>query len=89
MKIEDISDKETYAILKPVSITIPGDERSRTNPGHGYPEHTVEYWDIQLFENRDKLEAEINRLAYSWNKYKVVIIKGMKVTTEIKIHDKE
>jgi hypothetical protein len=23
------------------SYTVPGDERSRTNPGHGYPEHTV------------------------------------------------
>lgn len=25
------------------SVTIPGDERSRTNPGHGYPEHTNDY----------------------------------------------
>ncbi len=25
------------------SVTTPGDERSRTNPGHGYPEHTTDY----------------------------------------------
>jgi hypothetical protein len=27
-----------FAILRTTSVTIPGDERSRTNPGHGYPE---------------------------------------------------
>lgn len=29
--------KDHYAILTFGSIYIPGDERSRTNPGHGYP----------------------------------------------------
>lgn len=27
-------------VFKTESFFIPGDERSRTNPGHGYPEHT-------------------------------------------------
>jgi hypothetical protein len=32
-----------FAIIEFTSVTIPGDERSRTNPGHGYPEHTDYY----------------------------------------------
>lgn len=27
-------------IYDTTSVYVPGDERSRTNPGHGYPEHT-------------------------------------------------
>lgn len=33
----DIPKKEHWAILDFVTVHIPGDERSRTNPGHGYP----------------------------------------------------
>ncbi len=50
-KPEDIPDTPHYAVLiyKVVSVYIPGDERSRTHPGHGYPEHTerhetFEHW---------------------------------------------
>lgn len=47
----DMPTGEHFAILGMYksSYTIPGDERSRTSPGHGYPEETVqidniEYW---------------------------------------------
>jgi hypothetical protein len=36
----DIPSVEHWAIITGSSILIPGDERSRTNPGHGYPEST-------------------------------------------------
>lgn len=29
-----------YLLITSKTIYIPGDERSRTNPGHGYPEST-------------------------------------------------
>jgi hypothetical protein len=40
--VTDVPDTEHFAILfyEQSSIWVPGDERSRTNPGHGYPEHT-------------------------------------------------
>jgi hypothetical protein len=42
IKVKDSSEiprKPHYAIIifKEEKVTIPGDERSRTNPGHGYP----------------------------------------------------
>lgn len=39
----DIPRKEHWAVITGSSIFIPGDERSRTNPGHGYPESTERY----------------------------------------------
>lgn len=53
-----IPKTEHWAVLINVSTTIPGDARSRSNPGHGYPEHTIDsinyeaYTDIVSFENR-------------------------------------
>jgi hypothetical protein len=69
--------------LTPESVTIPGDERSRTNPGHGYPEHTVSHWAIETFPSRSEWEAEIKRrqgLVYR-SEFKAVVIKPAKIKT--------
>jgi hypothetical protein len=50
-----------YAVLVTKSITIPGDERSRTHPGHGYPEHTEEYLELVTFEDKQDMEAWVMR----------------------------
>jgi len=57
----DFPKGDHLAIIEFNTITIPGDERSRTNPGHGYPEHTettmsYSYWRV---EDRELWEAEI------------------------------
>ncbi len=57
----DIPEGSHYAILEQRSISIPGDERSRTNPGHGYPASTEQVWDYIVFKDRDEWEAEIKR----------------------------
>jgi len=38
--VDKLPQGEHWAILEDSSIHIPGDERSRTNPGHGYPAST-------------------------------------------------
>lgn len=50
-KPSDVPEAEHFAVLvyKTSSTYVPGDERSRTNPGHGYPAHTetnesFEHW---------------------------------------------
>lgn len=48
-----------YAALVSKSITIPGDERSRSHPGHGYPEHTATCLELVSFENKAAMEAWI------------------------------
>ena len=50
-----------YAALVTKSITIPGDERSRLHPGHGYPEHTEEFIELVTFDNKEAMEAWVKR----------------------------
>jgi hypothetical protein len=37
--MDRIPQEEHFAVVYSDSIFIPGDERSRTNPGHGYPDY--------------------------------------------------
>lgn len=55
----DIPVGKHWAILTFGSITIPGDERSRTHPGHGYPESTQTTTTYKLFENEADWLADI------------------------------
>lgn len=87
--VEDIPDSEFYAILKPKSTLIPGDERSRTNPGHGYPERTEQSWDIEVFLDEEDWKKEIIRLSnqtgYIKEKFKAIRATSPKITTETKV----
>jgi hypothetical protein len=50
---------EHWAILEFSSLTIPGDERSRTNPGHGYPERQEPIVQYIAFLQQSDFEAEL------------------------------
>jgi hypothetical protein len=50
-----------WAIISTTSVTIPGDERSRTNPGHGYPESTETFITYQAFTSQAEWEREVER----------------------------
>jgi hypothetical protein len=54
-----------WVILRFSSVHIPGDERSRTHPGHGYPAHSVSKADYQVFLDEGAWKAEIKKLAES------------------------
>jgi hypothetical protein len=68
-RIENIPAGEHWAILTSESVTTPGDERSRTNPGHGYPEHTDYYFSYVAFTDKAEFEAELQRELASHAKY--------------------
>ena len=62
----DLPEGHHYAILvfKSSSVHIPGDERSRTNPGHGYGERTETYttYEYSYTHNRDEWVRQIEKL---------------------------
>lgn len=62
---------EHWAIIRSSSVSIPGDERSRTAPGHGYPEHTDHYITYEAFETevdfKKEMESEL-RSPYTYSK---------------------
>lgn len=61
--VADVPTVPHYAILTNDSVSIPGDERSRTNPGHGYPAYTKSFLAYIAFTNYDEWMEEITRLA--------------------------
>lgn len=58
-RISDIPAKEHWAIITSSTITIPGDERSRTSPGHGYPEHSENCLRYEAFTDRFEFAREL------------------------------
>ena len=50
-----------FAIIEFTSVWIPGDERSRTNPGHGYPEHSEDVVNYIAFTDENEWKNEINK----------------------------
>ena len=79
----DMSKGDHLAIIVFGSIYIPGDERSRTNPGHGYPastETTLSYY-VWAVEDREYWEYEIAQHEKSRDNY-VALDRGKKVSVE-------
>ena len=74
-----------YAIISKSSHTVPGDERSRTNPGHGYPEHSVETISLQEFDTEEQLIAAIERKGRWETNYRVIKFEEVKIETKIKV----
>ena len=55
----DMIDGPHFAIIEFSSIHIPGDERSRTNPGHGYPASTEPVVKYIAFTNEEEWKEKI------------------------------
>jgi hypothetical protein len=51
--------KEHWAILTPGTVFIPGDERSRSHPGHGYPESTENTLSYRWFETEEGMKTAL------------------------------
>lgn len=51
-------------VFKRETVVIPGDERSRTAPGHGYPEEHRQFEtpEIYTYDTEESLEADVKRL---------------------------
>jgi hypothetical protein len=71
---------EHWAILEFTSVHIPGDERSRTAPGHGYPdrdEDVVNYQSFTDFETFRAKLAEYAKSTYSRDRYVGIHVAGI------------
>lgn len=57
--IDKIPDGEFFVIVTNNYVTIPGDRRSREAPGHGFPEHTESYPQIEIFDVEEKFKDRL------------------------------
>ena len=80
---------ETYILITERAFVIPGDERSRTHPGHGYPEHTERFNDAEIYNHFPELEKRLKELIEQKRPFKVFSATqlNVKVSTDIQLQD--
>lgn len=74
-----------YAVIikKTTSNWVPGDERSRTNPGHGYPEgfETTTTTEFKEFASQDELKRWVK--SHTGSDYRVIEFQELEVKKEV------
>jgi hypothetical protein len=85
MRLSEIPNEPHFAILRTTSVTIPGDERSRSHPGHGYPESTETYITYQVFTDRAKWEEVIRYETERHSSFRAIYVNPAKVETIVKV----
>lgn len=99
MKKHVQSQKDTprdphWAVFKFSSVHVPGDERSRTHPGHGYPAHSVSVVNYEAYHDEDEWKAEIARLEERrWGREAYfaarVIPAKVELSVDVEVHTEE
>lgn len=87
---QDFPEDDHYAIIEFTTMWIPGDHRSQTNPGHGYPERNENMVKYIVFENREEWEREITKRMTPGeykptNKFVPIVVKRGKIKTTISV----
>ena len=80
---------EHWAIIKFNVVDIPGDERSRTHPGHGYGAHSVNTVSYTAYTKRDDWIAAIQSLESVSSRSYVAVFVGKPAEVELKVNIKE
>lgn len=85
--LADLPEGTSWAILEQDSIYVPGDERSRTNPGHGYPAHTKNFVRIYAFDSMADFKATLRKLHEKPGRrtFKAFELKSVRVKTKLVI----
>jgi len=76
-----------YAAIVTRSFIVPGDERSRTHPGHGYPAHTETAIELVDFHDKTEMEAWVLRQNASYSKptFKLIQYEELKYETTVSV----
>lgn len=84
-KISEIPDQPHWAILYDQGITIPGDQRSRDYPGHGYPEHTEDKTVYVAFLDRAAWERQVGELTKKSEKFTALAANPVRVVQNVTV----
>ncbi len=86
--LKDVPAADHYAIFRQDSHYTPGDERSRTNPGHGYPASTDYFLSYEAYLTSDSFLAAINAAHKDVDKIRIAKISPLKIKVETKVEVK-
>lgn len=85
MQLSKTPDCDHWAIITESTIYIPGDERSRTNPGHGYSATTEQVIKYDAYTDYNSFELDCIRLTKTNKKFKVMKVVPLTIKTNITI----
>ena len=80
-----------YAAFLHKTKTVPGDQRSKEAPGHGYPEHTETWIEVVNFGSLAELHTWVGQQErlVARQKYTLVRYEELEVETMVKIKVKD
>jgi hypothetical protein len=86
----DFPTEKHWAIVKFTMVHIPGDERSRFVPGHGYLAHSEAVIKYEAFETKAAWVAAIQAIEDGNAKgrrirYRALVVEPKEVTTKIQV----
>ena len=73
-----------YAVIVEKSVYHEGDERSRTNPGHGYGARTEEYKSLETFKTQAEMLEWVTKYG-KHEKYQAIEFNELEIVTEVKV----
>ena len=86
---EKFPDKPHWVILKFSSTHVPGDERSRSVPGHGYPAHSVPNVSYEAYLTEEKFGEALQQLEESqygrYDRYVAFKVDPLKITKTVSV----
>jgi hypothetical protein len=80
-----IPNEPHYAILETVTVTTPGDERSRTHPGHGYPASRDTYITYSAIMDRQVWEERIKELTLCKVAFKAMRVNPASIAIQVNV----
>lgn len=83
--LHDIPEEQHWAIITTSQIHHEGDERSRTNPGHGYPAYSETVISYQAFDDEHEWKHEIGQLETRKAAYRAMKVFPANVSTSVNV----
>jgi hypothetical protein len=83
--MKKIPGTKHYAIILEIGTYVPGDLRSQTNPGHGYPAETVYSLNYLPYTNKEEWEEKIKELTFAKERFTAIEAIPMDIIPDFKI----
>ena len=84
-KPSDIPSADHWAVLEADSYYTEGDERSRTNPGHGYPASTTNFVRYIAFTNEQEFREYVKELLLERKQFRAIFVKSMQYELDVSV----
>ncbi len=84
-KHDDVPKTEHFVVVQFASLFIPGDERSRSHPGHGYLEHTEQVAKYMSFDTKDEWESFIHHNVQKLGEFVAMRVIPADTTISVKV----